>query len=92
LLQLVEAVRDRVALENAAGTGRAGTVALDDCHRRVVGQLPAQFQFGLEVEDLAIEQLALLIDGIDRRMGSPISRRWSCLLLLALVRGAKGKT
>ena len=39
-------------------------MALDDLHRGVVGQLTTQFELGLEVVDLAVENVALLRDRI----------------------------
>ena len=46
----------------------ARAVALDDGHRRVVRQLAAQLQFGLEVADFLVERVALVVHGLDRQL------------------------
>lgn len=38
--------------------------ALDDPHGRIAGQLATEFQFGLEVRDLLLQEAGLLIDGL----------------------------
>src|SRR3546814_3960505 len=62
LLDFPQTVARGVALEDAARTGSAGAVALDDRHRRVAGQRAAQLQFGLEVVDLLLQRAVLLVD------------------------------
>lgn len=38
--------------------------ALDDPHGGVAGQLATEFQFGLEIGDLLLQEAGLLIDGL----------------------------
>ena len=38
--------------------------ALDDPHGRIAGQLATEFQFGLEIGDLLLQEAGLLIDGL----------------------------
>src|SRR3546814_16611058 len=71
LLDFPQTVARGVALEDAARTGSAGAVALDDRHRRVAGQRAAQLQFGLEVVDLLLQRAVLLVD---RPPGQQIGR------------------